>query len=184
MAAGLAWPKDEAQVNPGPTIGAAKVCLAQGDSESAERVLRQLEGPDAKFLLGKLLASRGKWVEARTPLVESASDSNHRTDALRLLARGSMDHADWIGALGFLRELEKAEPNDPKVLKALALCFQRSGDALSAMASAQRGLAVAPDDQELLSLMSEAAETSVMSAARPRLPVGLPQPRRYGRRTR
>lgn len=168
----------------GPTVGAARVFLARGDFESAERILRQLDGREAKFLLGKLLAGRGRWAEARGLLIESASDLERRDEALLLLAQGSMDQSDWAGAVGFLRELEKAEPKDAKVLKALAICYQKSGDALGALATAQRGLELAPGDRELLTLMSEAAEASAMSAARPRGPDGLPQPLRYGRRTR
>jgi len=168
----------------GPTLGVAKVFLARGDFESAERILRQLDGPEPKFLLGKLLTGRGRWAEARGLLIEAASDPDRRNEALRLLAQGSMDHSDWAGALEFLRGLEKADPKDRLILKALALCIQRSGDALGALAAAQRGLEVAPGDRELLTIMSEAAEASALSAARPRSPDGLPQPLRYGRRSR
>lgn len=168
-----------------PTLTGAKVFLAKGDWERAEATLRSVGGPEAKFLLGKHLAGRGKkWTEARSLLMEATSDSERRSEALRLLAQGSMDHSDWAGALGFLRDLEKAEPKDSKVLKALALCLQKSGDPLGALAAAQRGLALAPGDRELLTLMSEAAEASAMSAVRPRAPDGLPQPLRYGRRSR
>ena len=182
--AGVAWPPSGAPDNPSPTVGAAKVLLARGDVTSAEAMLRQLNDPEARFLLGKFLANRGRWSEARTLLIASTSDSAHRTEALRLLAQGSMDHSDWAGALEFLRELEKADPKSLKVLKALALSLQKSGDALGALATAQRGLVVAPGDRELLTLMGEAAEASALSAARPRGPDGLPQPLRYGRRPR
>ena len=158
--------------------------MDRGDFQGAERVLRELKGSEASFQLGKFLAERGRGKEARRILVKLLSDRDHKTAAFRLLAQGSMEYGDWESARAHLLDLEKAEPQDPGVAKALADCLIRLGDSLGALSAAQRGLALAPDDRDLAKLMSDAAEAAAASAARTH--AGLPKPRtqRDGRRMR
>jgi len=182
----LSRPAEQVRATTAITLGAAQVLIDQGDLEGAELILRRLEGVEVKLALGKLLAQRGRWREARPILLEALSDHAHRTECLRLLAHGSLQHRDWEGAKGFLLELSQADPKDFRVLKALAVCQKSAGEPLAALATAQRALALEPSDAELVALMGEAAEESVRSAALPgrRPSPHFPEPLRYGRRTR
>src|SRR5688572_17979681 len=60
-----------------------RLLLARGDLQGAERILRQLPGAEARFLLGKLLAERGQWREAQSLLVGSLTSPEHKAEALR-----------------------------------------------------------------------------------------------------
>ena len=171
--------------------GAAAIGVASNFSESGssplpvngqdtERLLRKTPGAEARFHLGKLLAQRGRWTEAAELLVESLAVKEHRTESLRLLAQGSMTNRDWESARRYLGQLEQNEPRDPAIPKALAVSLLQSGDALGALSAAQRGLALEPEDGELVKLMSEAAE----AATNPGSSSGPHQRPRLGRRNR
>jgi len=181
---GLLLSSPQSDSNRGVPLEAAELCLARGDSQGAERILRELPGIEAKFLLGKLLAERGEYSEAQAALMESLSSPARRKEALRLLAQSSMKTGDWELARLHLLELEKADPREPSVLKALATCLRQLNDPLGALAAVRRALVLAPDDRELLGLMSELAEASAFFRPSSGTRVREPQPLTYRRRNR
>jgi tetratricopeptide (TPR) repeat protein len=150
--------------------------LASRDFKRCEDLLRNHlranpVDPDALLILAKVFKETDRLAESAEVL-------------LRLVRSAKLDEAALRVAAGLLRELNTAHPQDLVPLKALAVALHKSGNHLGALAAAQRGLALDPGDRELLMLASEAAERSTLSAARPRSPDGLPQPLRYGRRSR
>lgn len=182
--AGLAASRAESSATRGATLESAKLLLARGDAVGAERELRELSGPEATFLLGRLLAEQGRWNEARSALQESLSNKEHRTHALRLLAKGSMEHRDWESACAHFAELDRDDPKDPLIFKLWAICLLKSGDPLASLRTSQRALDVAPGDRELMMLMSEAAQAASGSTASPRVAPQPPRPLGHGRRIR
>ncbi len=185
-AIGLAWPSDPISAGRKVTLEAARLLMARGDFPAAERMLRELQGPEAGFQLGKLLTEQRRWREAKPPLLEALSSPERRPEALRLLAQSAVEEGDWESASNFLQEVEKAHPNDLKILKSLAVCQKNAGDHLCALSTAQRALSINPGDAELLALMGEAAEESSRFSARlsGRALHPMPQPLMHGRRQR
>jgi tetratricopeptide (TPR) repeat protein len=182
--AGIAASRAESSATRGATLESAKLLLARGDAAGAERQLRELCGPEATFLLGKLLADQGRWLDARLLLQESLASAEHKTQALRLLVKGSMEHQDWESSCVHLEDLDRSTPGDPLVLKSLAVCRLRTGDRVGALLASQRALDLGPGDRELVMLMSEAAEAAPAANVVPLRTAQPPRLSRNGRRIR
>jgi Flp pilus assembly protein TadD len=137
-----------------PSLVIARELIADGDYEAAERVLRHLDGDDAKALLGRLHLETGRWREAREELTEVLQRQPNHVEALRAMAEGCRDHGDAGLATRFYQRLCALRAKDARFWRELAKCARKS-DSTLAMTAAQRALDLNPGDEEMTTVLSE-----------------------------
>ena len=98
-------------------------------------------------------AARQVGLEAEADVLKTrlATISQNRALALAKSAEAAVARADWAEAIAAYRQVSKMG-NDTEVLRRLAMVLSQSGQADEAIATADRALAIAPDDPEMIHL--------------------------------
>lgn len=153
----------------------AKAALADRDHARAERLLREISTPDARLLLGRALLERGRLDAAQEIFAARLKEAPGDVDALRGLGAvyaGRRQHE--LAVLHYQRAAD-ARPDDALLWRELALAQRAAGDALGALSSIQRSLAIDKEQSDLTSLMTELALSNTPKGPELGLP-GAPDP--------
>ncbi len=135
----------------------AKVAFVDGDFARAEKNLRTLSGNDARILLGRVLLERGRCDEASRIFGALLKEDPRSFEATCGLATASGRLGQGDLAVASWRRATELRSTDARVWRELALGQREKGDSLGALSSAQRSLALDPDEGDLSGLLTELA---------------------------
>jgi tetratricopeptide (TPR) repeat protein len=138
-------------------LAEAKVAFVDRDFERAERILRAHSGAEASALLGRVLLERGRAPEAREAFQTALKAEPDHLEALRGMAQSLQALGQDSLAVGTLQKavsLEKGK-DDARLWRELALAQKKSGDAIGALSSLQRSLALDAKQADVAALVSD-----------------------------
>ncbi len=149
---------------------AARLALAQGETENAERALLALveqdpEYLDAQRLLAATLSKGGKWEVALARVQKLVDEPRTRVLGLYLRGRIAFDREDFATAATSMEEALAAEPALIEALGFAVMARERLGERDQALAYVQAHVAAHPDHAHALDLLGEMQQARGNTAA-------------------
>lgn len=149
---------------------AARLMLAQGESENAERALLALaeqdpQNLDAQRLLVATLGKSGKWDVALGRVQKLVDEPRTRVLGLYLRGRIAFDRGDFATAASSMEEALAAEPALIEPLGFAAMARERLGQREQALTYVQAHVAAHPDHAHALDLLGEMQQARGSTAA-------------------